>query len=99
MASSDILPHLSGGPVLACFGLSDTPKLRSALRSVVAKYPNITLVCFERGCYEILRELRPVNVGLYPYGQREVMKQFNVIGALVGDRGDASGFGLREMRV
>ena len=96
---TNLLPHLSGGPVLACFGLSDTPKLRSAIRSVVKKYPNITLVCFDRECYDVLYDCDCSNVGLYPFMQKEVMRDYNVIGALVGKDADASEYGLKEMMV
>ena len=94
-----LLPHLSGGPVLACFGLSDTPKLRSAVKSVLKKYPNITLVCFERECYDRLYDMDITNLGLYPFMQKETIRDYNAIGALVGVDYQGNTYGLKEMRV
>ena len=87
------------GPVLACFGLSGTPKLRSAIKAVVKKYPNITLACFDEVTYNILYDFIEVEVLSYPFGQAYVMEEYNVIGALVGVDYQGDTFGLKEMRV
>lgn len=94
-----LLPHLSGSPVLACFGLSDTPKLHSAIQAVSKKYPNITLACFDRVTYKILHDVIDVNVLFSPFMQSYVMEKYNVIGALVGIDYQGDTFGLKEMRV
>ena len=87
------------GPVLACFGLSDTPKLHSAIQAVSKKYPNITLACFDRVTYKILHDVIDVNVLFSPFMQSYVMEKYNVIGALVGVNYQGDTFGLKEMRV
>ena len=95
----ELLPHLSGSPVLACFGLSDTPKLRSAVKAVLKKYPNITLVCFDRECYDRLHDMDITNLAHYPFMQKETIRDYNVIGALVGVDYQGDTFGLKEMMV
>ena len=94
-----LLPHLSGAPVLGCFGISDTPKLRSAVKAVLKKYPDITLACFDRECYRVLHDVIDVNVLFSPFMQNYVMEKYNVIGALVGVDYQGDTFGLKEMRV
>lgn len=94
-----LLPHLSGSPVLACFGLSDTPKLHSAIQAVSKKYPNITLACFDRVTYKILYDFIGMEVYFGPFMQSYVMEKYNVIGALVGVDYQGDTFGLKEMRV
>lgn len=94
-----LLPHLSGGPVLACFGLSDTPKLHSAIQAVSKKYPNITLACFDRVTYKILHDVIGVQVLFGPFMQSYVMEKYNVIGALVSVDYQGDTYGLKEMRV
>ena len=87
------------GPVLACFGLSDTPKLHSAIKAVGKKYPNITLACFDRVTYKILYDFIGMEVYFGPFMQSYVMEKYNVIGALVGVDYQGNTFGLKEMRV
>ena len=94
-----LLPHLSGSPVLACFGLSDTPKLRSAIKAVLKKYPDITLACFDRECYDRLYDMDITNLAHYPFMQKETIRDYNVIGALVGVDYQGDTYGLKEMRV
>ena len=94
-----LLPHLSGSPVLACFGLSDTPKLRSAIKAVLKKYPDITLACFDRECYDRLYDMDITNLAHYPFMQKETILDYNVIGALVGVDYQGDTYGLKEMRV
>ena len=94
-----LLPHLSGSPVLACFGLSDTPKLRSAIKAVLKKYPDITLACFDRECYDRLYDMDITNLAHYPFMQKETIRDYNVIGALVGVDYQVDTYGLKEMRV
>ena len=96
---NNLLPHLSGSPVLACFSLSDTPKLHSAIQAVSKKYPDITLACFDRECYKVLHDVIDVNVLFSPFMQSYVMEKYNVIGALVGVDYQGDTFGLKEMRV
>ena len=94
-----LLPHLSGSPVLACFGISDTPKLRSAIKAVLKKYPDITLACFDRECYDRLYDMDIANLAHYPFMQKETIRDYNVIGALVGVDYQGNTYGLKEMRV
>ena len=86
------------GPVLACFGISDTPKLRSAIKAVLKKYPDITLACFEWVTYKILYDFTGVEVYFGPFMQSYVMEKYNVICALVGVDYQGNTFGLKEMR-
>lgn len=94
-----LIPHLSGSPVLACFGISDTPKLHSAIAAVVKKYPDITLVCFDRECYDLLYDMGIMNLSHYPFMQKQTIRDYNVIGALVGVDYQGDTYGLKEMRV
>lgn len=96
---NDILPHMKGGPVLACFGLSDAPRLDAAIRSVVKKYPNITLACFDSECYNIVRQNRLAHVLFSPFMAKDVIEKYNVIGALAGVGYDGNTCGLKEMRI
>ena len=81
-----------------CFGLSDTPKLRSAIAAVVRKYPDITLACFERDSYDVLHDVISANVVLVR-SCKNAMEKYNVIGALVGVDYQGNTYGLKEMRV
>lgn len=55
---SDLLPHLSGGPVVLCYDLQDTHKLRAAITALFKKYPNVTLACFDRGAMCLCRTFK-----------------------------------------
>lgn len=97
--SMTIFPHLTKSPVLACFGISDTPKLHSAIKAVKKKYPDITLACFDSECYKVAYGMHAADVLFSPFMQSYVIEKYNVIGALVGMDYQGDTYGLKEMRI
>lgn len=96
---SDLLPHLSGGPVVMCYDLQDTDRLYAAVSALFKKYPNATLACFDRGCYVSLQDVQKINVLFSPFMDKEVRKKYNVIGILCGSDRVFPNDGLKVMRV
>ena len=99
MSVGDILPHLLGGPVVLCYELEDTPRLRSAIAALFKKYPNITLACVDHSWQIALEDERRVNVLISPFMDRDIRKNNNVIGILCGSDRVFPDDGLKVMRV
>lgn len=96
---SELLPHLSNGPVVACYDIQDTPRLRSAISALFKKYPNITLACFETECYVCLEGDSRINVLFSPGMSDYVQEKYNTIGILCGSDRLFPDEGLKVMRV
>lgn len=93
-----MIDSLIKGPVIACFNLSEARDLAFSVASIVKKYPDITLACFCKECYQALDDI-DVAVLLTPFMETHTIEKYNVIGAMVGGSADVSKYGLKEMRV
>ena len=87
------------GPMVACFNVANSPRLKTAIQNIVKKYPDVTLACFNAECYKAIREAEQSNVLFTPYGEKRTIANYNVIGAIVGGDIDVSQYGLKEIRI
>ena len=96
---NDFLPILENGPVVICYDVQDTPKLRAAIKALFQKYPNITLACVDYACYISFQDIAKVHVMRYPYMAEYGREKYNVIGILCGSDRVFADDGLKVMRV
>ena len=84
MTPQELIPHMFGGPIVLCYDLAPTEKLRSSIAALFKKYPDITLACFETECYECLREEAKISVLFSPGMSEYLCEKYRVIGILCG---------------